>query len=179
VDDGTLQALHDGLRNALDSSARVVHMDETLSLIRRLMDADGREFSLADGASTDAAGGGVVQFNGPSTGQIWRVEAIGISVGGASNAAIVAAYIGQNDERNLLPGFYLPALSGGAPSRGMMGPPLPGYVPAGTPLLVVVRGAVANQQGGIAARVQGRVIEQAEAQGHLGEMPAPVTAGQM
>lgn len=151
-----------------------------VQMIRRLMDAAGRPFSVVDGASTDGAGLALVQLAGPSNGQLWRVESIGVSVGGASAAALVTAYLGANDERNLLPGFFLNALQGNAPSRGFMAPPKPAYVWGGVPLLVVVRGAAVSQQGGVQVRVQGRVEELAEVQGRLGRMPAPpTTVGQV
>lgn len=157
---------------------RLIHLDEETTVIRRLMGAAGRPFSVNDGASTDGAGLGIVQIQGPSNGQLWRVESIGVSVAGASAAAVVTAYLGQNDERNLLPGFFLANLNGNAPSRGVMAPPRPGLIWGGVPLLIVVRGGAVSQQGGIQVRVQGRVEEIAEVSGRLGDMPAPVTVGQ-
>jgi hypothetical protein len=155
---------------------------EEARIIRRLMTAGGRPFSVEDGGSTDAGGACVVSFRGPSIGQLWRVESVGVSVGGASAAAVIACYLSAQDERNLLPGFFLNALQGAGPARGFMAPPRPGYVWGGVPLVVVVAGAVANQQGAVQVRVQGRVEDLAEVQGGAGisTLPGPpVTAGQV
>jgi hypothetical protein len=152
-------------------------------MIRRLMAAAGRPFSTPDGANCDGAGLGIVRFRGPANGQVWRLESIGVSVSGASAAGVVAAYLGgavDPDESNLLPGFFLSALNGNAPSRGVLAPNRPAYVPGGTPVLVVVRGAAAAAQ--VMARIQGRVEELAEVQGSggIGSLPGPpVTVGQV
>lgn len=164
-------------RHNHDPFAELLH---EVQVIRRLMVSAGRPFSTPDGANADGAGLAIVQFRGPSNGQLWKVESVGVSVTGASAAAVVACYLGANDESSLLPGFFLNALNGNAPSRGFMAPTRPAYVWGGVPLLVVVRGAVAASQ--VSARVQGRVEELAEAQGGSGIATLsgpPVTAGQV
>jgi hypothetical protein len=152
-------------------------------MIRRLMAAAGRPFSTSDAANADGTGLAIVKFRGPANGQVWRLESVGISVTGASAAAVTAAYLGgavDPDEANLLPGFFLGALNGAGPSRGVIAPNRPAYVPGGVPVLVVVRAAVANAQ--VLARIQGRVEELAEVQGSggIGSLAAPpVTVGQV
>lgn len=179
----------DELRHVLEHDKEPMHdpfggLLEEVRTIRRLMAAAGRPFTLPDAANASAGGLAIVRFRGPSNGQLWRVETIGVSVTGASAAGIVAAYLGGTandpDENNLLPGFFLGALSGNAPSRGVMAPPRPAFVPGGVPVLVVVSGVVANAQ--VLARIQGRVEELAEVQGSggIGSLPAPpVTVGQV
>lgn len=164
-------------RHNHDPFAELLH---EVGLIRRLMVGAGRPFSTPDGANCDGTGLGVVAFRGPSNGQLWLLESIGVSVTGASAAAVVAAYLNANDEGSLLPGFFLNALNGNAPSRGFMAPARAAYVWSGMQVLVVVRGAAAAAQ--VQARIQGRVKELAEVQGGSGiaTLPAPpVTSGQV
>jgi hypothetical protein len=111
----------------------------------------GRPFSLPNGVVCDGAGNGVVVYDGPRPGNVWRVELIVVSVTGASGGANVEAYVDTLDEVNL--GGFLEGLTGANPSRGFLSPDAPILVFGGNPFLVRVGGAIAGAS--VTCRIQG------------------------
>jgi hypothetical protein len=102
-------------------------------------------------------GTGLVVMDGPRVGQVMYVERVGFVVSGANAAATAALYLDSPQaDVDLLD--YMGALVGANPSRGVFAAPGGPYlIPNGTPIILVIAGAVAGSQ--VSVRYQGRLEE--------------------
>jgi hypothetical protein len=131
----------------------------------RQADAGGRGFTDIATGIVGAAGAAVVPMDGPPVGQVWELERVSVSIGGASAAAQLALYLdAPADDVNLLD--YANAMLGNAPSRYIFGAPSAAYlIPPATPVILSVAGAVVGSN--IAVRYQGRRLEVATSGGKV------------
>lgn len=114
-------------------------------------------FVLLDGGTTSAAGLATIGGQGSNlipaaTGWEAYVHRVAVTVQGASSAATVANYHGEVGDQNLFD--WSAGMFGNTPSRVVADYSSPVFFTQGSPLTVVVTGAVATQ--GVVIRVEGR-----------------------
>lgn len=108
-------------------------------------------FRLIGGDVTDATGAVTLTLLPCPVGWECRLERYTISVGGASSAATVAAFVNSNDDLDLVD--WASGLFGANPSRNVSDNPAPVYLADGEQFLLAVKGAVAAQP--VRTRLQG------------------------
>lgn len=147
--------LYDGLCGKLDRlSVALEQSDQLHSRQYR----EWERFVLTDGGQTSGTGGltvGGAQSNLRPAPTGWEayITAIAVTVGGASAAATVTNYNGEQDERNLFD--YANAMLGSTPARLVaFYDPETVYCEPNDTLSIVIAGAVASQL--VTVRVAGK-----------------------
>lgn len=131
-------------------------IEAELTAIRKNNRPQGRPFNLADAFNLAGVAGNAQMKDVPPAGQLWYLEAVAVSVAGASAAATVALYLDSAaDERNAIGGCG--SLQGNSPSRGSVTFPQPLPWFTGIPLIVAIAGAAGA--GAVAVRYWGRAEE--------------------